>query len=1049
MKKIFTLCAAILLFISAFADKGTIVLTSPVDFQVLAVSPNGKWACGISGDGVTTPEHGVLWNLQTGEFTYLSTSGSSTAFDVSDDGIVVGSGGYYTDGRWHSLGGQAMSISRDGRTIVGYTSRAGGYAPVKWVDGKLAVTYPYENNVAQCYTVSDDGQLAAGWGYTSIGSSTINRTIALWNDSTVEYLSPKATFAEAGRRFSPDATKLLCESMGHPFVYNLDTKDRFRLPFIAEYTATQICSYFLACYVNDEGDILGEEQMQDPMTNASDVYAYIYDASAGKAVKLYDWLKDEHGVEIDAQKYKLYRGVEMSNDGKVISMLAYECEDGMMTGASLSIVVLLDREVDICPPVTLNAEKLNGLNSVRLTWKEPLMNASEVLGYNIYRDGVLIVEGLSELAYIDVLPAEGQYTYAVSALYPGDEADIESDKSEPVTIDVYPEPLNSVRNIEWHAVNLNDMKLRWAEPQPNSPSFTFFDYNAQATGFGGGVISFSTAILLPVDIVANYAPEYAISRVAFMPRSAEARYTIKVYVNGVEMASQPTDVAALSYNNMNTIDLDTPVFFDALDDVMVAVDIDASTLTAPSYDLMGMSYGSSTPGYSDLLRQSVEPEYYSLNQSSLDNGMGEVLVSWAISAVLSKVDENGNVNFNNDIVAGYEIFRDDNRLAQVTSLNYYDTDLTAGRHNYKIVAHYADGSIAEPAVLNINFAPKYEVLPPVEDVEVAAYTNTIEARWSAPLNNDATVLSYARGNSSGKGITRTGASELIEYTVAHEYPSSYFDWYEGYNIVSLRFYPTAEAIFGIVFEVNGIDHEMIVLDEMGTDEGYTLNTWNDVKLASPYKIKTGDNIRVKLVCTDVDPTTYPITMDSGRGNVGVSDLYSFNYYTFSSAYSDGGLSGNWMLGMRVANDNTDLLPVNGYDVLIDGEKANDELLTEPRFVQQNLDWMEAQTHRIRINTTYDVNGADYTVEGKQIVFNVLAGVERIDIDRVQVYPNPATSYIAVEGSVDMLSLYDLSGRMVAQAATNTIDVSQLPAGNYLLVIENNQGSRTVKVLIAQ
>ena len=1052
MKKISTLVMAMILAISALADKGSIILTSPANFQVLAVSPNGKWACGISGDGITSTEKGVLWNLETNEFTYLSTSGSSTAYDVADDGTVVGSGGYYKDGRWHSLGGQAMSISRDGRTIVGYTMRGNGYAPTKWVDGKIAVIYPYDNDVAQCYTVSDDGSHAAGWGYTTIGSSTLNRTIALWNDSTVEYLSPRASFAEAGRRFSPDGTKLVCETWGRPFVYNLETKEKFNLPFVCEYTNDEICSAYLVCYVNDEGTVLGQEEMTNPMNNSSDLYGYIYDGKIGRARKLTEWLKEEHGVEIDANEQKVYRGVEMSNDGTVISMLSYVCDNGIVTGDYVSIVVLLDREVDICPPVTLQAEKLRGLNSVRLTWKEPVMNAAEVLGYNIYRDGQLLVDGIAEMAYIDAVPGEGQYTYTVSALYPGEgEELIESEQAVPVVIDVYAEPLNRAGNIEWHAVNLNDMKLRWSEPEPNSPSFTYFDYNEAATGFGGGLVSFSTAMRMPLDIVANYASEYVISRVSFMPRNSEAKFTIVVYVNGEVRAQQPVDNAMLSYNNMNTINLDNPVSFASTDDVMIAIDVDASGFSASSNDVIGMCYGKATPGYSDLLRQAAEPEYYSLNQSSLESGYGEFLVSWAISAVLSKLDENGKPNIDSDVVAGYEILRNDNKLAEVTTTDYYDTDLSTGRQEYKIIVHYADGSVSEPTQAIVNFVPKYEVLRAVNDVKisVSADGNAMDAEWNAPINNDATVLSYARSNSSGKGMSKSGATDLIEYTVAHDYPYTYFDWYEGYNIVALRFYPTAEAIFGLVLEVDGIDQEMIVLSEMDAEDGYVLDKWNEVRLANPHKIAAGQNVRIKLVCTEVDPSTYPITVDTGRGIAGVSDLYSFNYSTFSSVYAEGGLSGSWMLGMVVANDNTELLPVYGYHVELDGEPVGSELVTDTKFHKEGLGWKDAQVHRIRINTVFDVDGAEHEVKGEQMVFNVLTGVERIDIDRVNVYPNPATAYINVEGMVDNLVLYDINGRVVAETTARTLDVSTLSPGNYLLQISNAEEVRTVKVLIVR
>jgi hypothetical protein len=190
-------------------------------------------------------------------------------------------------------------------------------------------------------------------------------------------------------------------------------------------------------------------------------------------------------------------------------------------------------------------------------------------------------------------------------------------------------------------------------------------------------------------------------------------------------------------------------------------------------------------------------------------------------------------------------------------------------------------------------------------------------------------------------------------------------------------------------------------------------------------------------------------MDSGRGNVGVSDLYSFNYSTFSSAYSDGGLSGSWMLGLVVANDDTELLPVVGYNVELDGEQANSDLITETVFAKDGLGWKNAETHRIRVNTIFNVDNNERMVEGEQVIFNVVAGVERLDIDRVNVYPNPATSYINVDGAVDTLTLYDMQGALVMEANANMLDVTTLPAGNYLLKIGSNEGVRTVKILIVR
>ena len=1064
MKRLSIICALLMLAMTSFADKGAMVLTGPDLLQVNAVSPNGKWACGNVGDGTYTIIQGVLWNLQTGEITYLSSADESSANDVADDGTVVGSytnytlsgngtgvevAGYYKDGVWTAFenstipgisrhGGTVYAISRDGRSAVGYVMKGGDFVPAKWEDGYLKLIYKYEYGDGMCYTISDDGRYASGWAYTPDSEGDLNRTIALWTDTTVEYLSPAPTFVEAGRHFSPDNSWLICDSFGYRFIYNLNTKEKVTLEWYSP-----DCWGQNVCYVDNNGYALGGETFQSA-DGSGGTYGIIW--IDGKPQILTNWLKTTYNVVIDTEEHNLFRGVDMSDDGKVIATLDYP---RAAKGAWSSTIILLDREVDFCPPVALKAEKIRGINSVRLTWNEPLMNASNVIGYNLYRDGVKVLEGVNELAYIDAVPAEGVYNYSVTALYEGENDDfIESEHSVTCTINVVAEPANPVSNIVTHSVNYNDLKLRWLSPKSNLPAVTYFDAEQTTAGFGGGLVSFSSAIRMPLDVVANYADKFCLARVSFMPRHPEAIYTIKVYVNNVEKVSQTVDNALLVYNNMNTFDLNTPVQFGEYDDIVVAVDIDASHFTAASNDVIGMSYGNVVSGYSDLLRQLVEPEYYSLNQSNIDAGYGEMPVSWAITAIFAPMGEDGKPMIDCDILQGYDVYRDNNLLGTVESNSYFDQNIPRGEHTYGVAARYADGSVANPTTININFQPKTEALSAIDNVTVTSDLTFVSARWNAPLNNDKTVLSYANGKNTGRGMLMAGATELIEYTVAHEYPASYFEWYEGYNIEALRFYPTGEAVFAIALEVNGIDHELIVLGEMGEKDGYTLNTWNTVKLSQPYKIEPGNIVRVKLVCSEVDPTTYPICMDNSVGSSMYTDLYSWDYSHFSSAHIDGGLSGSWMLGMVVSNDNTEVLPVKGYNVLLDGEQLNNELVATTQFRKDGLTLADGSTHRLRVNVVYDVED-EREVEGQQVIFNVTAGIEDIIIDRVKVYPNPATSFIAVEGETDKLELIDLSGRTVATSMDGTIDVTTVPVGSYLLNIYRKDDMHTVKVVVAR
>ena len=512
--------------------------------------------------------------------------------------------------------------------------------------------------------------------------------------------------------------------------------------------------------------------------------------------------------------------------------------------------------------------------------------------------------------------------------------------------------------------------------------------------------------------------------------------------------SQPVDNATLSYNNMNTIDLDTPITFNGIDNILVAVDVDATSFSAASNDVIGMSYGEVVTGYSDLLRQLVEPEYYSLNQSSLDAGYGEMAISWAISAIFAELDANGKPNVECDILDGYDLYRNNELISTTEQAHYYDENLASGFYTYGVAARYADGSVAEPTTFNVNFRPKSEVLTAVDNVDIEAEINYVNASWEVPRDNDATVISHAGSSSSGRGITRTGATDLIEYTVAHDYSNDYFDWYEGYYIESLRFYPTAEATFAIALEVNGIDYDFIVLNGLDEEGGYTLNTWNNVKLTTPYQITNSNSIRIKLVCSDVDPSTYPICTDRGRTIGGVSDLYSWDYSRFSSANADGGVTGSWMLGMNINNGSSQLLPVKGYNVELNGEQLNDALVTETSYLNENLSLKNGSTNRMRVNTIFDVEG-EPEVKGSQIYFNVQASVERIEIDRVKVYPNPATSYITVEGECERVVLLDMSGRIVAETSADVVDVTSLPVGSYLLNIYRESDVETVKVLIVR
>ena len=91
----------------------------------------------------------------------------------------------------------------------------------------------------------------------------------------------------------------------------------------------------------------------------------------------------------------------------------------------------------------------------------------------------------------------------------------------------------------------------------------------------------------------------------------------------------------------------------------------------------------------------------------------------------------------------------------------------------------------------------------------------------------------------------------------------------------------------------------------------------------------------------------------------------------------------------------------------------------------------------------------YTLEGTTAITQVSSTGE------LNVYPNPATSVlnITLPGGAQQgeLTLYDLTGREIYTSRTNnspiqTMDISALPQGSYLLGFRSNQGSFTQKLI---
>lgn len=1027
------LCGSTLL-----ASADPVILISPQDYQVYAISPNGKWACGAYNDYSNT-DYGFRWNLETGVVELLSTTTSSLGWSISDDGVVAGTftddqvlgngtpvlmAGYWKDGNWHHLempagvdgAGKGFGISTDGHYMSGYVSIGGIYNPYIWKDGKIFRDLSGGfDGIPWC--IAPDGLSAAGWGDPSHSFS--RRSIYWAPDGTTKYLSDADNSWCGAQKFSPDGKKILFWGG-----WNEDETEWARLAAIYDVETGKVDS-IPALTDNGELSVFGISNSYTVVGSASGG-GFIY--KDGKIYDVMDYLEDK-GVDFDNMdiatvddKIMVVQAAAISADDNRIVLCYYDDE-----GALRSMVVILDQKIHDMAPVDVSAAQLPGINSVRVAWSKSAL-ATDPQGYNVYRGGVkLNAEPINALKYYDQVAAVGTYTYTVTAVYGDKEI-----ASEDVSVSVAEQPLSAPRTVFTRQKGVNGALVQWMAPATNFIGRTYVDMaTADIQGFGvSAATSFEVAIGFDKDEIANYAGN-KITKVSFYPMDASAYdWKLNLYTRGADgalslLASQAI-TQPLNYNAINTITLDNPL--DVPDgDLIVAVETSISTA---SNSVIGMDYGHSTSGYSDLLRQTSEKDFYSLVESSTASGY-PYYVSWLITVVLAPEDASEEA----DIVDHYTVYVDDEAKGETRNTSYVLGALADGVHTLGVSATYADGKTSDVASAELSIAARHKA---VDNVFVNLNgDNAIKAWWLAPVDDDDTFLTYASGEPSSRGL-QGPAENNYGFMASAVYPPSMLKGYDGYRVNSFRFYPTADALFTF-----SVEKDDVTVYEQEVDN-YVLGHWNTINLSEPFIVDENSTYRLVLDCYDVTPEQSPLAIDNGVPREFLSDAYSLDWASWSSI-SETGLRGNWMLGWTMSSVSGEPLEVSGYDVLVDGIKVNQNMVTETNY-SCDLNVSDGKDHSVSVDVYYPALSESVKGEATYFTLPSLTGIDNGRIEKINL--RQGSNYLRVDGDgVKAVEAYSVAGVKAASAVGNTLDITNLSSGIYVVRIKTGDGEFTRKIEI--
>jgi hypothetical protein len=137
----------------------------------------------------------------------------------------------------------------------------------------------------------------------------------------------------------------------------------------------------------------------------------------------------------------------------------------------------------------------------------------------------------------------------------------------------------------------------------------------------------------------------------------------------------------------------------------------------------------------------------------------------------------------------------------------------------------------------------------------------------------------------------------------------------------------------------------------------------------------------------------------------------------------------------------------GYNVFRDGEKINEELVTETEY----YDDAEIGEYSYQVSAVYEHCESNLT----DPINIIVTSIRDIQTDSYKLFPNPAKNELQVTSDklhIENVVIYDVFGRSVLSHTANrtphtVVDVSSLPSGMYFVKITSENGTATKKVII--
>jgi hypothetical protein len=314
-----------------------------------------------------------------------------------------------------------------------------------------------------------------------------------------------------------------------------------------------------------------------------------------------------------------------------------------------------------------------------------------------------------------------------------------------------------------------------------------------------------------------------------------------------------------------------------------------------------------------------------------------------------------------------------------------------------------------------------------------------EITWKTPAKTY--ELTYLKNNE----VVTTGNSGK-PFIVAISFGKSDLSLYKGKYLSSISAVinqddPKEELKIALVVFLNG---EKVV--NQPVNSFVSTAAWNTFRLETPLLIDESTNdLKIGISIIKQAKNESPIGMDYSQSPTSHGNLYSEDGgSTWLKIYDDMGIRNNLTIIGNLTNTADDET----------APKKDENLLG---YIIYRNDQDQGFTPLARYTDNDTALGICYTVSAyyKDGLATLpsepycLKQDRRIDsneVERTVVFPNPVSDCIKISGEITKASLFDMNGKKIIETTQNSIPVSQIASGIYLLKIESGTQVTTCKIV---